>query len=152
MWNYSGSVRSITPSLSDDNWTLDAVSAGIAKLKEVHWGGQATTSTAMHTRVARGNGEAGSGTGGNVAKLEGEGVPANDVDFNTTYATTQPTLDAADIYTESWNAHGGVIRWIADPDEEIWLITGQTFDLISCRNSVGTATSSYSVKWGEISK
>lgn len=150
-WGYSGGVLSITPSTTDDNWTLDAVSAGIGKLKEVHWGGQATTSTAMATRVARSNGEVGAQTAGNVAKLEGQGVPTNDIDFVTTYATTQPTLEAGDLFAESWNAHGGVIRWNADFEEEIWLITGQTLDLISCRNSVGTGTSSYSGKWTEIS-
>ena len=150
-WAFSGSVLSITPSTTDDNWTLDAVSAGIGKLKEVHWGGQATTSTAMATRVARANGEAGAQTAGNVANLEGEGNPANVLDFVTTYATTQPSLNAADIYGESWNDHGGVVRWLADPEEEVWVISGQTLDLISCRNSVGTGVSSYSGKWTEIS-
>ena len=150
-WGYSGSVRSITPSTTDDNYTLDAVSAGIGRLKEIHFGGEATTSTAMHTRVARANAEAGGQNLGNVAKMEGQGVPSNDIDFNLTYDTTQPTLNAADIYTESWNCHGGVFRWLADPEEEIWLITGQTLDLISCRNSVGVGTSSYSGKWLEIS-
>lgn len=150
-WGFSGSVIGITPSTTDDNWALDAVSAGIGKLKEVHFGGEATTSTAMRTRVSRANGEAGGQTGGNVANLEGEGNPANVLDFVTTYATTQPTLNAADLYAESWNDHGGVIRWLADPEEEIWLISGQTLDLISCRNAAGTGTSSYSAKWTEIS-
>ena len=150
-WMYSTGVRSITASNTDDNIALDAVSAGIGKVKEIHWGGEATTSTAMHTRLSRANGEAGAQTNGNVAKIEGEGVPTNDIDSVTTYATTQPALNAADIYTESWNAHGGVIRWLADPEEEVWLITGQVLDILSCRNSVGTATSSYEIKWAEIS-
>lgn len=150
-WGYGAKVRSITPSLTDDNFTLDVVSAGLAKLKEISWGGEATTSTAMATRVARSNGEAGAQTNGNVANLEGQGVPANDADLVTTYATTQPTLNAADLYSESWNGHGGVVRWLADPEEEIWLITGQTLDLISCRNSVGVAVSSYGCMWLEVS-
>lgn len=150
-WGYSGSVISITPSTTDDNWTLDAVSAGIGKLKEVTAGGQATTSTAMQTRVARANGEAGGQTAGNVANLEGQGVPSNDIDLVTTYATTQPTLAAGDLVSEGWNAHGGIFRWLADPEEEIWLITGQTLDLISCRNSAGVGTSTYTCKWTEIS-
>lgn len=150
-WDYSGVVRSLTPSTTDDNWALDAVSAGIGKLKEVSWGGQSTTSTAMETRVARSNGEAGAQTLGNVANLGGQGNPANDLDFVLTYATTQPALEAADLYAESWNSHGGVVRWLADPDEEIWVITGQTLDEISCRNSVGVGVSSYGCKWSEIS-
>lgn len=151
MWTYSGNTGAITPSTSDDNWTLDAVSAGIGKIKEFYWGGGATTSTAMHTRVARANGEAGSQTTGNVSEYGGADQPANKVDFVTTYGTTQPSLNAADIFSMSWNAHGGVVRWLADPDEEIWVQTGQTLDLISCRNSAGTATSSYGVIWSEFS-
>lgn len=150
-WGYSGGVTSITPSTSDDNWTLDAVSAGLGKVKEVNFGGEATSSTAMATRVARANGEAGGQTTGNVQNLEGQGVPSNDVDFVTTYATTQPTLASGNLFSLSWNCHGGAVRWLADPEEEIWVITGQTLDLISCRNSTGTGTSSYDTKWLEIS-
>jgi hypothetical protein len=153
-WTYSGTVESITPSTSDDNWTLDAVSAGVGKLKEVFWGGESTSSTAMRTRVARASGEAGTGTAGNVAKYEGQGAPANDIDFFTTYAnggSAQPTLNAASLFALSWNNQGGVVRWLADVDEEIWLITGQTLDLISCRNAVGTGTSTYGTVWSEIS-
>ena len=150
-WSYSGNTGSITPSTSDDNWTLDAVDAGIGKVKEVYWGGEATTSTAMRTRISRANAEAGSQTNGNVSEFGGADQPANKVDFVTTYGTTQPTLASADLFAISWNAHGGVVRWLADPDEEIWLITGQTLDLISCRNSTGTATSSYGVIWQEFS-
>lgn len=152
-WHYSGAVRSITPSTSDDNWTLDAVTpaTAVGKLKEVWFTGQATSSAAVQTRVARSNGEAGSGTAGNVANLEGEGVPTNNIDFYTTYASTQPSLNAADLFTASWNNHGGVVRWVADPEEEIWLMSGQSLDLISCRNSVGTGTSTYGCIWSEIS-
>lgn len=151
-WGYNGTVKTITPSLTIDNWTLDAVLNGIGRLKEVSWGGEAVTSTAMQTRVARSNGEVGAQNLGDVAKLEGENVPANKLDFNDNvgYATTHPTLEAADLISESWNAHGGLLRWLADPEEEIWLFTGMALDLISCRNSVGVAASSYSVKWLEI--
>ena len=145
MSRYSGAVRSITPSTSDDNWTLDAASGESGKVQEVSFGGEATTSTAMHTRTARSGSESGAGTAGNVAKLH-PNAATNLIAFNTTYATTQPTLDAGDLFTMSWNAHGGVIRWLAAPGEEFVLIGAA---LISNRNSVGTATSSYGVIWEE---
>lgn len=147
---YSGYVESITPSTIDDNWTLDAVDAGVGKLLEASWGGEAVSSTAMRTRIARSNGESGAQTTGNVMELSGENTPANNINFVETYATTQPTLNNASLFALSWNAHGGVVRWVADPREEIWLITGQTLDLISCRNAVGTGVSTYGTIWSEI--
>tara|TARA_R110000824_G_scaffold11293_6_gene49358 strand:- start:5155 stop:5610 length:456 start_codon:yes stop_codon:yes gene_type:complete len=150
MWTYSGNTGSITPATDADNWTLDAVSAGIGKVKEFYWGGEATTSTAMHTKVARSSG--GSTLSVEVAGTEfgGQDQPANKLDFITDYGT-EPTLNASGtIFAISWNAHGGVVRWLADPDEEIWLVTGQTLNQMSCRNSVGTATSSYGVIWQEV--
>lgn len=148
MARYSGVVRSITPNLSDDNWTLSAGADEFARVMEVHWGGEATTSTAMHTRVARSSGAAGAGTAGNVAKL-GPNAPTATVDFFTTYATTQPTLDAGDLFAESWNAHGGVVRWLAAPGEEFILIGSSTAKTISCRNAVGTGVSTYGTIWEE---
>jgi len=150
-WGFSTGVTSVAQTTGVDNIGLDAVSAGIGKLKECSWGGEMTSSTAMATRVARSNGEAGAQTNGSVQNLEGEGNPANVIDSVTSYATTDPTLAAGNLYAESWNAHGGAIRWLADPEEEIWLISGQTLDVISCRGSVGTGTGSWGFRWTEIS-
>ena len=149
-WTFSGSVRSITPSTSDDNWTLDAVSHGIGKLLEFWWGGETTTSTAMATRVARSSGEAGGQTAIDVTNDQGATEPTNLIDLVSTYATTQPTLNAADIVGISWNAHGGLVRWVAGQQDDIMLVTGQALDLISCRNSVGVGVSSYGVRWEEL--
>lgn len=145
---YSGVVRSITPSTTDDNWALAAGASEQAAIKEVHWGGEATTSTAMHTRVARSSGQAGSTTTGNVEKIHPYSA-ANSVSFATTFATTQPTLEAGDLFAVSWNCHGGVVRWLAAPDEEFILIGAATELCVSCRNSVGTGVSSYGVVWQE---
>lgn len=149
-WSFAASVNSITPSVSADNWTLDAVSGGIGKITRVQWGGEGTTSTAMQTRIARSNAEA-TPTTGDVANVEGEGNPTNVIDFVTSYSTP-PTLNAADLFSLSWNNHGGIVLWQAFDDAEgWWLITGQTLDLISCRNSVGVGASTYGVSWKEIS-
>ena len=146
--NYSGAVRSITPSTSDDNWFLAAGSNESGKVKHVHWSGELTTTTAMQTRVARGSGQSGAITSGSVAKHH-PNSPTNLINFGTTFATTQPTLDAGDLFTASWNAHGGVVQWFASPGEEFVLIGAATETLICCRNSVGTGTSTYGVSWAE---
>ena len=151
MAKYGGYVRGITPSLTDDNWTLEAQTAEVGEVIELSWGGQATTSTAMSTRVARGSGQAGSLTTGNVAKFN-PASQTNTLIFGTTYATTQCTLDAGDLFSAAWNAHGGVVRWLAGPNEEIRLIGKATPDADStlcCRNDVGTGTSNYGTVWEE---
>lgn len=145
---YNGYVRSITPSTTDDNWALAAGASESCRVLEVNWGGEATTTTAMATRVARSDTQTGATTTGSVAKGHPNSA-TNLVAFATTFATTQPTLNAGDLFMTSWNAHGGVVRWLAAPGEEFVLIGAATEICISNRNSVGTATSSYGVCWIE---
>lgn len=144
MARYSGVRRSITPNTSNDNWTLNAAANESGRVIEVHWGGETTTSTAMNTRVARSTGGT-TLTAGSVAKIH-PNSPTNAIDFCTSAWSVQPTPDAGDLFCESWNAHGGVVRWLAAPGEEFILIGAA---LISCRNSNGTATSTYGVIWEE---
>jgi len=145
MAHYTGSVPGISPSLADDNWTLDAGASESGKIIEVSWGGEVVVTTAMQTRVARSSAAAGAGTAGNITKIH-PNSPAALIDFFTTYATTQPTLDAGDLFATSWNAHGGVVRWLAAPGEEFILIGAAT---ISCRNGAGIGLSSYHTVWAE---
>ena len=149
MPQYSGVVRSITPVTSDDNWAFDAAANEHGRIREVHFGGQTTASGAMHTRHAR----AASGVGvtaGNVAKLHplsgGATAADNYIGFQSGWATTQPTLDAGDLWSESWNSHGGLIRVVFDPDVPVYIVGAEQ---ISCRNAVGTDISTYGTIWEE---
>ena len=151
-WDYTGAAEGITPSTSDDNWTLDAVSAGVGEITEIYWGGETTTSTAMRTRVARANGEAGSQTNLNVEKIAGANTPSNQLDLVGTYATTQPSLASGSLLAMGWNAHGGMFRWVAGPREGFFMVTGETLDLISCRNAAGVGQSTYGLAWKEWSQ
>jgi hypothetical protein len=141
-------LKSITPATTDDNWGLTAGASKSGRIIEVHWGGETTTSTAMCTRVARSSGQTGATTAVTVAKIN-TNSPANGCVVESTFATTQPTLDAGDLFAESWNAHGGVVRWLAAPGEEFVIIGAATETVISCRNSVGTATSTYGALYEE---
>jgi len=142
MARYAATVKSITASTTDDNWALTAGTGKSTKVIEVHWGGETTTSTAMCTRVARSSGQTGATSAVTVAKTHPNSPTAGTI-LASTFATTQPTLDGGDLFAESWNAHGGVVRWLAAPGEEFVLIGAATETVISCRNSVGTATSTY---------
>lgn len=146
---YVGVVRSITPSLTDDNLFLTAGANESGRIIRVRASGEATAATAMHTRWARASGQAGAATLGDVAKAH-PNSPTNLLTFGTTFATTQPTLDAGSLLSESWNANGGLVEWVAASPDEEWVIIGAaTEPVISCRNSVGTGVSSYGVTWRE---
>lgn len=150
MAKFSGDRASITPSTGVANWVLETVSTVQADVMEVSWGGETTTSTAMRTRIARDTiVGTGSRTAGNVQKLN-QHSPANGAFFSTTYATLQPTILVGALFGTSWNAHGGVVRWLAAPGEELNIYdAGATTASLECRADVGTATSSYDVIWSE---
>lgn len=109
----------------------------------------------MQTRIARDSAiGVGARTAGNTQKLDSHSA-ANVTFFSTTYASTQPTVVAGAIWGTSWNAHGGVIRWLADPAYVISVYdtivsTGAANSSIECRADVGTGTSSYSLIWEEL--
>ncbi len=147
---YNGFVSSFTPTAGVANWILESVANTEAYIKEVTFGGQVTTSTAMQTRLAR---DSAKGTGARTAGNSQKGnqhSPTNGVFFSTTYASTQPTVSSGALWGTSWNAHGGVVRWLADPMEffNIYDATDPN-DSIECRADVGTATSSYHLSWVE---
>lgn len=149
MARYNGFVA-LSPTAGVANWVLESVANTAAFVKEVTFGGEVTTSTAMRTRIARDSAVGtGSRTAGNTQKTD-QHSPANAVFFSTTYATLQPTIVAGALFGTSWNAHGGVIRWLADPGGEPGIYdAGAANASLECRADVGTAASSYHVQWVE---
>lgn len=146
---YTGTQRGITPATTTDNWTLDAAATEVGALYFVEAGGEVTSSAAMRTRWTTSSGAAGALTAlSTILKTDPvQQALTNLIAFGSPYASTQPTLDAGDWYAESWNAHGGLVRYQAGlPQDELVIIGAKT---VSCRNAVGTSTSSYICKWRE---
>jgi hypothetical protein len=105
----------------------------------------------MRTTISRDNPNGtGALTGGQVTKGD-QHSPANSCSFGTTFASSQGTIVAGAIWGTSWNAHGGVIRWLADPTYilSIYDSLGGNSE-IECRAVVGTASSSYEIMWLEL--
>jgi hypothetical protein len=162
MAKFNGFVAGLTPTTGVANWVLEVVPASgssIVYIQEFSWGGEATTSTAMRSRIARDSAVGtGARTGGNVQRLDQiVTTPANVSFFTTTYASTQPTIVAGALWGTSWNANGGVIRVLLAKEEEILLygvsggtIAAGTASSLECRADVGVATSSYGVVWSEM--
>lgn len=158
MARFSGFVGSLTPTLNVANWVLElnpGSGQAVAFIQEFHWGGQATTSTAMQTRIARDSAVGtGARTAGNVQRLDQIVTTAgNGAFFTTTYASTQPSIVNGALWGSSWNANGGVIRVLLAKEEEFFMYANQSASVtssIECRADVGTATSSYGVVWAEL--
>lgn len=150
MPTFSHYRESITPNTSNDNWTITAGTAGdLGKILAISWGGEATTSTAMATRWTRPSTNGTTPVAG--VNEPHNGSYATPLLSTATSWTTQPTLVAAsNLHSQSWNAHGG-LGYIALPLASPWMVqngvTGS--DEVSCRNSTGTATSSYGLTWEE---
>src|SRR5262245_39535029 len=114
-----GGVSGLSIAATTDLIIIEAGSNRMAKVWEVGWGGEATTTTAMRTRFTLATTAGTSITGTvDVQKLS----PATDPTQAATLGTssTSPTYAAGSmIPVMSWNAHGGVVRWLAAPGEEI---------------------------------
>lgn len=144
-----------TPSLTNDNWTLDAVGTGVfGKIIAVGWGGSLTTSSGYRTRWVRPTAVA---TGGKTALTIGFHQPnyvTAAFTATSTFATTQPTLPAdpaGNLYATDWNGQGGLGILIMPLANPWWIVTGVLTGEFSCRNTKGidASGSSYEVTWEE---
>ena len=149
MPQFSGLVQTLTPSATDDNWTLDAILDEYGEIVKTFFAGEETASAVIAGRVARvTTAGAGSGTAGNVQNFHPHSA-ASTISFNTTYATSQPVLTGGAIIPYTFNAHAGVIDEYTDPNFRPQIIG---LENVSCRNDVGTSAaeqSTYGVVWAE---
>ena len=144
---FFGNQAAFTPGTAQ-NWVLDANDLGdIAMVLEVSWGGELTTSTAQRTRWLRPTTD-GSGTFTAVGAVQSSRSGAVAKNRFGTFATApvNPTAPAA-LYATSWNAHGGIGRWLAAPGEE-WLLIHDAGNQLVCINDVGAVATSMSAGCG----
>ena len=152
MPSFSGNQGAHTPSTTQDNWTLDADTAGdVLKVVSIGWGGRLTTSTGYRTRWVR---PTTAGTGIFTAlgtEVHSPGYPTPLGAFGT--FGTAPVLpsDPDALHAQDWNAHGGVGYVVLPLSSPWWVINGLLTDHLSCRNVAGVDAngSSYSLTWEE---
>ena len=139
--NTPGTVANGTPNI--------AVRTGASEFTEIveaFWGGEVTTSTAMRTGIFR----ADEGVGG-VALVptrfaENQTASPRTEAVGPTFST-DPAPENSALWQTSWNGHGGVIRWLAAPGEEIIMLGTST---VIIENQVGGNTAStYGMVFGE---
>jgi hypothetical protein len=142
MSKYTASWKSITPTATADAtnlvdstypWILQgASSTQRVKLNEVYIGGEAPASSSPTIMVvARDSTVAATVTAGTTrnALTDASATAPASVPTVGHIATTKPqrsaTLHLLDL---SYNAYGGIVRWVASPDEEVSLV-GNTASL-----------------------
>lgn len=149
-----GPGGTFTPSTSNDNWTLDANTAGdVGLVKYFSWGGRGTSSVGYRTRWTRPT-TLGSGTATNFTlEITSQQVAAL-CQLVDSWGTSDPTLpsDPANLYAQDWNLLGGGGTIILPIGGEWIVLQGaQPYQQISCRNTAGTDAnlSNYTVCWQE---
>lgn len=159
MPTFSANRQSFTPAAwsvsSVPNWCLDAVAAGtFGKITIISWGGSLTTSTGYSTRWAR---PTTAGTGTKTTIQQGALQPnytAPGLFATTSYGTSQPVFpaqDVGDLWSERWNAQGGVGAIVMPLANPWWVVNSAGTGALGCQNynGVDATGSSYGVTWEE---
>lgn len=155
MAKYSGTFGPITLSTAYANTTnltnstypffLQGLSTGQVKISEIYMGGEAQTSSNVAIMVL--------GRDSTVAATAITGVTAVLTDGTATApgtlpgignsATTAPQRSANHLLHLSFNTYGGIVRWVASPDQTISVYgTGTTTGEVSLSPFTGTQTGS----------
>jgi hypothetical protein len=142
MARYSYAVNSITPTATGDTANLAnstylaAVQGGSGtqqlKINEVYMGGEAASSSSPTVMVLARDSTVGTGSvsGGYTALLDASATAPGTLARNTiTNGTTLPQRSSTlHLLHLSYNAYGGIVRWVARPGEEITVV-GNTASL-----------------------
>ena len=123
----------------------------IAKVTEIRIGGEAASSTKNRMAVRRSTSNLTTPTAQTPAKKSSTS-PAAYTDASTT-ATGEPTTAAAPaIWTESLDAHGNTIHWIAPEEADALLVQGATAgnNEITLESSSGTGVVSIEIVFEEV--
>jgi len=159
MPTFNAMHQSFTPSAfslsSVPNWCLDAVGTGVfGKVVMITWGGSLTTSTGYSTRWVR---PTTAGTGSKTAITIGYNQPnyaTAAFTATSSYGTSQPIVpaqDVGDLWSQRWNAQGGVGVIAMPLANPWWVATGVLQGALECQNynGVDATGSSYGVTWEE---
>lgn len=154
MGAFTGGQAGHTPSLTQDNWCLDANAANkMGQVTAIGWGGRLTTPVGYRTRWTRPT-TIGSSTHTPIASaIHGPLLTVAPLLLLGTYVTAPvlATDPGGNLHSQDWNAFGGLGFVNLPIDTPWWLINAVLTGQISCRNVAGVdvAGSSYEVSWKE---
>jgi hypothetical protein len=154
MSTFAGSNSNFTPSTSVDNYVLDATNTtgAVGIVESIGWGGQLNTATSYRTTWARPATNA-SSTFTSVTPQAGNPAQTPVCRLGTFATSASLSAEPAGLFTESWNAFGG-LGYVTFPINGAWIVVGTTTagqGQIACRNRAGTdaSGSTYGISWRE---
>lgn len=133
---YNVSISGATPAVATVSLGLTSTSTSMHRIVEWYLGGEATSSTVNRMVVARST-VVGTTSTAITANKHNNRSAASTASCWTAYST-QPTFAAVNLATLAFNAFGGVVRWVAAPGEEMYVVGGTAADTeISLRSAAG---------------
>jgi len=155
MAKYSGTFGPVTLSTAYANtvnltnstypFFLQGLSAGQVKISEVYMGGEAQSASNVAIMVlGRDSTVAASSISGITAVLtDGTATAPGTTPAIGNSATTAPQRSANHLLHLSFNTYGGIVRWVASPDQTLSVYgTGTTNGEVSLSPFTGTQTGS----------
>jgi hypothetical protein len=138
MAKYSHSFENKTLSTTADTFThvTTATGAGsVIRVYELLFGGEAGSSSVC--RVAINRPTVGTTPTTQTPEKLDPASPSASSSVATTWSV-QPTLSTNDVLVPTFNAFGGVVRWVAAPDSEVVVGSQGAVANLSCRSRSGT--------------
>lgn len=146
---YNAYAPGFTPTAASTSLGITSSATTIDRIIEWFLGGEATSSTVNRMGVARSTVVGTTPVAVTPALLNPRSAAAGAAAFST--FTTQPTFAAVPLATLAFNAFGGVVRWVAAPGEEMYVVGGTAADTqISLRSISGAGVMSADVKFEEL--
>jgi hypothetical protein len=122
----------------------------IVRINEIFLGGEATASAVNRYVLRRATTVGSLPTAQTPAELSSSG-PAAQTAWATTWGTQPITASAPAVWTAAMNAFGGVIRWVAAPQQEILCSGAVAADQqVSLESASGTSVMSCQILFEEI--
>lgn len=129
---YSKVFNGIALSTTNDLWELGAASAGQTRILESYVGGEAAAGAVVRFGVNR-VGTQGTGTAPtsytpakfNTRSPAAAGTYYGALTAVVTWGTAQATLDANPMISHTFNAFGGMDKFVAAPGSEIYLVNAE---------------------------
>lgn len=146
---YNSNREGATPIAAEVLLALTSSATSVDRIVEVFIGGEATASTVNRMTARRSSAVGTTPSAQTPEKLNPRSAAAA-----ATVATTfsaEPTTVAVALGTWAFNAFGGVIRWVAAPGEELYVVGGTAADTeISIESTSGTGLISLDMKFEEL--
>jgi len=141
-YGYATAVEGVTPTVNESliaGITDSAPTAFVTRINEIMLGGEATASAVNRYALRRATTVGSLPTAQVPVQLSSAG-PAAQAAWGTAWGTQPITAAAPAAWSAAMNAFGGVIRWVAAPQQEILVTGGVAADQqVSLENITGAS-------------